>query len=161
MDLIDLNDDTILLIGSHLEANDLLHLALSCRRFGAKSDRYIHSLMEEVAMRQLTENATRSKCAAYIECTPRQREEYIECIPRERGESWIGLYNWPEKMENWRALNNRAATGSRRDRAILMQLMASGDLVFGTATTFLQRRLRNCDTSGHGSRVVRLHDGRR
>ena len=115
IDIIDLDNDIILLTCSYLEAKDLLRLALSCRRFGGKLDCYQQrSLMEEVAMRKLTENAT---------------EQQIACIPRKRGESWIGLYNFPPKMENWQMLNQYDATGTRGDRLLLMKLMSTRDLM--------------------------------
>ena len=120
IDIIDLEDDIILLISSYLgDAKDLLGLALSCRRFGAKMEYYQgRSLMEEAAMRGLTKHAT---------------QQQIECIPREEGESWIGLYNIPPKIDNWRSLNLYKAVG---DRSPLMDYMNTGDLGLGRLTMF-------------------------
>ena len=72
------------------------------------------SLMEEMAMRKLTENAT---------------EQQIACIPRNRGESWIGLYNFPRKVKYWKMLNQYKATGTRGDRLLLMKQMHTSGLM--------------------------------
>ena len=82
--IISLNKDIIILLASYLNAQDMLRLALCCKRFGKRDEAYDHSLMEEAAMRQLSRDAT---------------EEQMTSIPRSKGESWIGLYSYkPKKM---------------------------------------------------------------
>lgn len=129
--LINMNNDITLLFASYLNARDMLSLALSCRRFGAidenenekygirifehrKSKKFVlhrHSLMEEAARRELTK-------------TKQQKRTVPWC----RVDSWIGLFNNPEKMRNWRRLNAYNATGDRKDRHFLMEAMKNNHL---------------------------------
>jgi len=75
------NDIIALGIGPFLQSNDMLRLALSCRRFGlaGKGGSNDISLMEEAAMRLVSSDGT----------TAAERA----CIPRADGESWMGIHH--------------------------------------------------------------------
>lgn len=127
--IMSMSDDITFHLTSYLNAQDMLHLALSFRRFGIKDEDksygvnimslqgelYFrsHSLMDEAAMRQLAQNTT-----------PQQ----FFAIPRSKGDTWLRLLNNPPKIRDWRTLNQYQATGNRSDRAFMMRAMGDLDI---------------------------------
>jgi len=127
--IMSLSNDITFHLASYLDTQDMLHLALTCKRFGAKdkNDKFgvnimslqgepyfhSHSLMEEAAMRQLSQNITLQQ---------------MKTIPRSKGDTWLHLLSNPPKIQHWRLLNDHQATGSKSDRAFMMKAMEEGDL---------------------------------
>ena len=135
--IMSLSNDITLHLASYLDAQDMLRLALTCKRFGSEDNNdkfgvkimplkgelyfHSHSLMDEAAMRQLSQNTT-----------PQQ----MFAIPRSKRDTWLHLLSNPPKIEHWRTLNQCQATGNRSDRAFMMRAMGDLDIQLFYMATF-------------------------
>lgn len=133
--IMSLSNDITFHLASYLDAKEMLSLALTCRQFGSKDDNkygaYIdgtegsvfhsHSLMDEAAVRQLSQNVT-----------PQQ----MFVIPRSKGDTWLRLLSNPPKIKHWKLLNQCRATGKRTDRVFMMNAMNKKDIQFFHMASF-------------------------
>jgi len=91
-------DDTVVSLASFLSPHDMLSLALSCTKFGAKhgtatkrqSAARQDSSTREV--RQRTESISLMEVAACTVLNTKWTDEEKNALPRREDESWIGLY---------------------------------------------------------------------
>ena len=90
-------DDTVVALASFLSPHDMLSMALSCRRFGAKNvtDNKKRSAAREEDMREVrqrTDSISLMEVAARTILYNKWTEDEKKALPRRGDESWIGLY---------------------------------------------------------------------
>ena len=89
-------DDTVVALASFLPPHDMLSLALTCKRFGAKkgTDKKRSAARDESTreVRQKTENISLMEVAARTVLFALATENERNALPKSLNESWIGLY---------------------------------------------------------------------
>ena len=90
-------DDTIVALASYLSPHDMVCLALSCKRFGAKygtTDKKQTATRDEDTreVRQKTESISLMEVAARTVLQTKWTDEEKNALLRRDDESWIGLY---------------------------------------------------------------------
>ena len=95
--------DTVVALASFLSPHDMLCLALSCKRFGARhgTNTKRSADREEGSMRnvkQKTESISLMEVAAHTVLHAKWTDEEKNALPRRGDESWIGLYQEFLKM---------------------------------------------------------------
>ena len=90
-------DDTVVSLASFLSPHDMLSLALTCKRFGAKHgiDKKRLAAREESStreVRQRTESISLMEIAARAVLHAKWTDEEKKALPRREDKSWISLY---------------------------------------------------------------------
>ena len=90
-------DDTVVALASFLSPHNMLSLALTCKRFGAKCgmDKKRSADKEDSTreVRQRTENISLMEVAARTVLHASATKDERNALPRRGDESWIGLYH--------------------------------------------------------------------
>lgn len=91
------SDDTVVALASFLSPHDMLSLALTCKRLGAKhgTDKKRSAVREESSreVRQRIDTISLMEVAAHTVLLTKWTQDEKKALSRREDESWIGIYN--------------------------------------------------------------------